>query len=90
MNAGITLVCSGSNFTAADVGTRIVLHWDANGDGNPDSQTFGSNQQVKIHLDAGQTQKVGVEVMNAFGLRGMKVIPVTRPAGQQVLEIGQR
>jgi hypothetical protein len=31
---GVAIVCSGSNFTQADVGSRIAFHWDANQDGS--------------------------------------------------------
>ena len=89
-DASVTSSGDGDYTVQASPGMGYSYRWDANGDGKPDAQTFGNQQQVKIHLDAGQTQKVAVEVTNAFGLQGMKEISITRPAAQQVLEIGQR
>jgi NADH-quinone oxidoreductase subunit L len=91
-HADVSIASSGDGdyIVQASPGMGYSYRWDANGDGTPDSQTFGSQQQVKVHVDAGQTVKVGVEVMNAFGLHGMKEVSVTRPPGQQALEIGQR
>ena len=80
----------GDYVVVAGPGMGYTYRWDANGDGKPDAQTFGNQEQVKIHIEAGQTQKVGVEIVNAFGLHGMKEISVSRPAAQQVLELGQR
>jgi NADH-quinone oxidoreductase subunit L len=88
--AFVSAGAAGDYTVQASPGMGYTYRWDANGDGKPDTQQFGNEQQVKIHLDAGQTQKVGVEITNAFGLHGMKEISVTRPAAQQVLEIGQR
>ncbi|MGO8992596.1 MAG: NADH-quinone oxidoreductase subunit L [Polyangiaceae bacterium] len=89
-DASISASGDGDYTVVASPGMGYTYRWDANGDGKPDAQQFGSQQQVKVHLDAGQTQKVGIEVTNAFGLHGMKEISITRPAAQQVLEIGQR
>jgi NADH-quinone oxidoreductase subunit L len=89
-DATVTSSSDGDYTIQAGQGMGYTCRWDANGDGAPDAKTFENQQQVKIHLEAGQTQKVGVEVMNAFGFHGMKEISVTRPASQQGQEIGQR
>jgi NADH-quinone oxidoreductase subunit L len=88
-DASVTGSGDGDYTIQAGPGMGYSYRWDANGDGTPDTKTFENQQQVKIHLDPGQTQKVGVEITNAFGLHSMKEISVTRPA-TQVLEIGQR
>jgi NADH-quinone oxidoreductase subunit L len=88
-DATITSSGDGDYTVVASPGMGYTYRWDANGDGKPDSQQFGSQQEVKVHLDAGQSQKVGMEVTNAFGFHGMKELSITRPAGQG-LEIGQR
>jgi NADH-quinone oxidoreductase subunit L len=87
-DATVTASGDGDYTVQAGPGMGYTYRWDANGDGTPDAKTFENQEQVKIHLDPGQTQKVGIEVMNAFGLHSMKEISVTRPAAQQ--EIGQR
>jgi NADH-quinone oxidoreductase subunit L len=89
-DATVTTSGDGDYLVQVSPGMGYTYRWDANGDGKPDAQTFGSQQQVKVHLDSGQTQNVGLEVVNAFGLHGMKEISITRPAAQQVLEVGQR
>ncbi len=88
-DASITSSGDGDYTVQASPGMGYTYRWDANGDGKPDAQQFGNQQEVKVHLDAGQSQKVGVEVTNAFGFHGMKELSITRPAGQG-LEIGQR
>ena len=51
---------SGDYVVNAGPGMGYQYRWDTNGDGKPDAQHIRrSGQQVKIHLDAGKTQKVG-------------------------------
>jgi NADH-quinone oxidoreductase subunit L len=89
-DASVTTTGDGNYVVQAGPGMGYEYRWDANGDGNPDSTTYGSQDSVKVHLDSGKTQTVGLEVTNGFGLHGMKEITVSRPEATQVIEIGQR
>ena len=74
----------------ASPGMGYAYRWDANGDGKPDdARHSGVSSKSRSTSTPGQSQKVRLEVTNAFGLHGMKEIPITRPAAPQVLEIGQ-
>jgi NADH-quinone oxidoreductase subunit L len=62
-------------------GVGYAYRWDADGDGKPDKQDFGSEATVvKLHVAPGKSQKVNLEVKNAFGIVGSKSINVARPA----------
>jgi NADH-quinone oxidoreductase subunit L len=87
-DATISSTPDGDYTVVASPGMGYTYRWDANGDGKPDAQTFGNQQQVKVHLDAGQSQKVGLEVTNAFGLHAMKEISLSRAAAPTVFEVG--
>jgi NADH-quinone oxidoreductase subunit L len=89
-DATVSASSDGDFTVVASPGMGYSYQWDANGDGKPDTQTFGNQQEVKVHIDAGQSQKVGLEVVNAFGLHGRKEISISRASQPQVLEIGQR
>ncbi|HEY2513888.1 MAG TPA: NADH-quinone oxidoreductase subunit L [Polyangiaceae bacterium] len=89
-SATVTASGDGDYVIDASPGMGYSYRWDANGDGKPDDATFGTKQQVKIHLDANATQHVGLEVQNAFGLSAQKEITIVRPGATQTLEIGQR
>jgi NADH-quinone oxidoreductase subunit L len=89
-DATVSATADGDYSIIASPGMGYTYRWDANGDGKPDTPAFGPQEQVKVHIDPGQSQKVGLEVTNAFGLHGMKEISIARSAASQVLEIGQR
>jgi NADH-quinone oxidoreductase subunit L len=77
-----TVVDAGSNdyvLTAAP-GVGYAYRWDADSDGKPDNPDFGGTQTLKVHLEAGKSQTVQLEVKNAFGLVRTKSIHVARPA----------
>jgi hypothetical protein len=80
-----TITASGdADYTVqASPGMGYTYRWDANGDGKPDVETFGSQQQVKVHLDGEKPQHVVLEVQNAFGLHGTKDMTIARPAAEQ-------
>jgi NADH-quinone oxidoreductase subunit L len=61
-------------------GVGYAYRWDADGDGKPDKADFGNDSTVKLHVTPGKSQKVGLEVKNAFGLVGTKSINVARPS----------
>ncbi len=50
---------------------------------------FSDVSSKKVHLEAGKSQVVRLEVMNAFGMRKTKDFTVSRPAPPTVLEVGQ-
>jgi NADH-quinone oxidoreductase subunit L len=77
-----TVVDTGNNdyvLTAAP-GVGYAYRWDADSDGKPDNPDFGGTQTLKVHVEAGKSQTVQLEVKNAFGLVRSKSIPVARPA----------
>ena len=54
---------------------------------SPTSPDFGSDSDVKVHLEPGKSQNGDLEVTNAFGLVRTKTIHVARPAGADVLAL---
>lgn len=77
-----TVVDSGNNdytLTAAP-GVGYSYRWDADSDGKPDKEDFGTATPLKVHLEPGKNQTVSLEVRNAFGLVRTKRIYVARPA----------
>jgi NADH-quinone oxidoreductase subunit L len=71
----------GSDYVlTAAPGVGYAYRWDADSDGKPDSADFGGTQTLKVHVEAGKSQTVQLEVKNAFGLVRSKSIHVARPA----------
>jgi NADH-quinone oxidoreductase subunit L len=64
----------------ASPGMGYGYRWDANGDGQPDNPAFTGTDQVKVHLEQGDTRTVRLEVMNAFRFESKTFITVSRPA----------
>ena len=78
----VTVTEKGGDYTLeAAPGIEYGYRWDADGNGKPDSETFGTQSQVKVHLEPGASQVVRLEVQNAFGLHASKEVTLTRPAG---------
>jgi NADH-quinone oxidoreductase subunit L len=88
-DAAISDKGNGDYVIDASAGPGYAYRWDADGNGKPDSETYGAQQQVKVHLEQGKTQTVRLEVQNAFGLHGAKEINLARPEAPKVLEVGQ-
>ncbi|MEO6419931.1 MAG: NADH-quinone oxidoreductase subunit L [Polyangiaceae bacterium] len=81
---------TGGDYTiVAGPGMGYQYRWDADGNGKPDNEKWSDQGQVKVHLDAGKSQTIGLEVVNAFGLKGTKQITVARPAPVMTMEVGQ-
>jgi NADH-quinone oxidoreductase subunit L len=81
-HANATVVDAGNDdyvITAAP-GVGYAYRWDADGDGKPDKPDFGDTDTVKIHVEAGKTTTVNLEVKNAFGFMNSKSFKVARPA----------
>jgi NADH-quinone oxidoreductase subunit L len=57
-------------------GLGYAYRWDADNDGAPDKPEFGPDATLKLHVDAGKTATVRLEVRNAFGLVQSRAIPV--------------
>jgi NADH-quinone oxidoreductase subunit L len=70
-------------------GLGYQYRWDADGNGKPDSEGFGDQGSVKVHVEAGKSQTVTLEVRNSFGLTRSAAIKVARPEKTQTLEVGQ-
>ena len=71
----------------ASPGMGYGYRWDADGNGQPDNPAFTATDQAKVHLEAGESKTVRLEVRNAFGVSGKKDVTITRP--QKPLELGQ-
>ncbi len=78
------------NATVADAGNDDYVvtaapglgygyRWDANDDGAPDKPDFGPDATLKLHVEAGKTTTVRLEVKNAFGLVKSRAIKVAHP-----------
>jgi NADH-quinone oxidoreductase subunit L len=60
-------------------GVGYAYRWDADGDGKPEKKDFGADTSLKVHVEPGKSQTVGLEVRNSFGLVRTKTIQVARP-----------
>jgi NADH-quinone oxidoreductase subunit L len=60
-------------------GLGYSYRWDANGDGQWDSNEFGSANEVSVTLEVDQRRTVRLEVMNAFGRTASADVPLERP-----------
>ncbi len=69
----------GSYRVVAAPGFGYTYRWDADGDGTWDSEKFGDNTSVSLSLDHGQSQKVRLQVRNAFGRVSERDVEVLRP-----------
>ena len=71
----------GGDYTiAAGPGMGYAYRWDADGNGQMDTTDFGTQDHVKVHLEPGKSQVVGLEVKNAFGLSRTRQFTVSRAA----------
>jgi NADH-quinone oxidoreductase subunit L len=75
-NTTVSSVGNDDYVVNAAPGVGYAYRWDADGDGNFDSPDFAQQASVKLHLEAGKTVNVGLEVRNAFGIVQRKTIPV--------------
>jgi NADH-quinone oxidoreductase subunit L len=57
-------------------GVGYKYRWDADGDGAPDKPEFGPDTTLKLHVEAGKTTTVNLEVRNAFGFVKSRAIQV--------------
>ncbi|MEO7110976.1 MAG: proton-conducting transporter membrane subunit, partial [Polyangiaceae bacterium] len=87
-----TVVESNGDYTiTAGPGIGYQYRWDADGNGSFDSDKFSDQTTVKVHLDAGGSKLVKLEVKNAFDLKKETVITLKRlEPTSQVLEVGQK
>jgi NADH-quinone oxidoreductase subunit L len=70
----------GDYVVQAAPGMGYAYRWDSDADGKYDNDKFTDQTTVKIHLTEGGSQKVRVQVQNAFGLHATAEVPVNRPA----------
>jgi NADH-quinone oxidoreductase subunit L len=76
-----TVVDAGNSdylLTAAP-GVGYAYRWDADGDGKPEKPDFASDSTLTVHVEAGKSATVRLEVKNAFGLIRAKTFHVARP-----------
>jgi len=64
---------------SAAPGLGYSYRWDANGDGEWDSNDFGSASEVSVTLEVAQRRTVRLEVMNAFGRTATADVELERP-----------
>jgi NADH-quinone oxidoreductase subunit L len=84
-----TIVESNGDYTiTAGPGIGYSYRWDADGNGSFDSDKFSDQTSIKVHLDAGKTKTVKLEVKNAFELTKSASIDLKRADTPQVLEVG--
>ncbi len=70
---------AGAYSVSAAPGLGYSYRWDANGDGQWDSEDFGDKAEVKFNLDIDQSRKVRLEVKNAFGRTASTEVVLARP-----------
>lgn len=80
---------TGDYVVTAAPGMGYEYRWDADGNGQFDSERASDQTSVKVHLDEGKTQNVLIEATSAFGVRRQTAVPVTRPASTKLMQLGQ-
>jgi hypothetical protein len=80
-HANATVVDAGNDdyVVTAAPGVGYAYRWDSDSDGKPDKADFGAETSVKLHLEPGKSQTVGLEVRNSLGLVRRKSIYVAHP-----------
>ncbi|MFO0678830.1 MAG: hypothetical protein U0169_20040 [Polyangiaceae bacterium] len=78
--ANVTVVETGGDYTLeAAPGLGYQYRWDADGNGEPDTEKFSKAATSQaLHLDPGGKKTVRLEVTNAFGLKGSKEVSLER------------
>ena len=88
-----SFVESNGDYTiTAGPGINYSYRWDADGNGSFDSDKYSDQSTIKVHLDAGKSKTVRLEVKNAFGLTRSAPIELKRPEApttSQTVEVGQ-
>jgi len=74
-----TDAAAGSYSVSAAPGLGYKYRWDANGDGQWDSEEFNDTTEVNFKLDVEQSRKVRLEVKNAFGRTNSAEFVLERP-----------
>jgi|SRR5580658_10522709 NADH-quinone oxidoreductase subunit L len=75
-NATVAETGNDDYVVTAAPGLGYGYRWDADGDGTPDKPDFSPDATLKLHVEAGKTTTVTLEVRNAFGLVKSRVIQV--------------
>jgi NADH-quinone oxidoreductase subunit L len=78
---------SGDYMVTAAPGMGYQYRWDADGNGQYDSDQPVDLAQVKVHVSEGTTQTVLLEATSVFGLHRSTSIPITRAA--KPVQVGQ-
>jgi len=79
---------TGDYIVTAAPGMGYQYRWDADGNGQFDSERTSDQMSVKVHLDEGKTQNVRVEATSAFGFSNSAAIPITRAASVKPMQLG--
>jgi len=79
---------TGDYIVTAAPGMGYQYRWDADGNGQFDSEHTSDLMTVKVHLDEGQDKNILLETTNAFGLRRQATVPLTRPKPKP-MQLGQ-
>ena len=70
---------AGNYEVVAAPGFGYAYRWDADGDGNWDTENFGEQMRVNLSVERGETKTVRLQIKNAFGRIAERSVPVTRP-----------
>jgi NADH-quinone oxidoreductase subunit L len=79
---------TGDYIVTAAPGMGYQYRWDADGNGQFDSEHTSDLMTVKVHLDEGQDKNILLETTNAFGLRRQATVPLTRSKSKS-MQLGQ-
>jgi NADH-quinone oxidoreductase subunit L len=80
---------SGDYVVTAAPGMGYAYRWDADGNGQFDSEHTSDLASVKVHLEEGQDKNVMVEATSVFGVRRQATVPLTRPKTMKPMQLGQ-
>ncbi|MEZ4225310.1 MAG: NADH-quinone oxidoreductase subunit L [Polyangiaceae bacterium] len=73
---------AGSYDVIAAPGFGYAYRWDADGDGNWDTENFGEQTKVTVSVERGASKNVRFQVKNAFGRTAERTVAVSRPKAE--------
>jgi NADH-quinone oxidoreductase subunit L len=79
-HADFTVTEQGGDYTlTAGPGPAYSFRWYSDPSKEPETKDFTGRDSLKVHLPDGKSQTVKLEVRNAFGRVGSKVLTIMRP-----------
>jgi NADH-quinone oxidoreductase subunit L len=79
---------TGDYVVTAAPGMGYQYRWDADGNGQFDSEHTSNLSSVKVHLDEGQDKNLLIEATSVFGITRQATVPISRPKSTKPMQVG--